>query len=274
MIIPHLDDVGCCRGSITAFDQLTRSGLVTSGSVMVPSPLFGEVVRLVESRPDLDTGVHLTLTSESASFRWGPVSQGSHTAELTEAAGFFWPTTEAVRLQAGSRAVEAELRAQVETALGAGIPVSHLDHHMGAAVAPEFVEVTARLAREYRLPMLLPADVGGYYADLHVGEADPALLGALRRQLAGEGLLIADDFRIGYVHQSEPCREVYERLILDAGPGVTFLSLHCSAPGDVEMVHPASAPWRIAEYKLFGDPEFAGWVNRQGIEIRDTRSSR
>lgn len=271
VIISHLDDIGCSAGSIVAFDELTRLGSVTSGSIIVPSALFGEVVALNRRRPGLDLGVHLTLTSESQSFRWGPVSEGPHTSELTEPAGWLWPSTSQVRRHASPEAVEIELRAQVQVALDSGIDITHFDHHMGAAAAPEFVEVTVRLAAELGIPALVPADVAGYFADLDIGEADPAPVVEARRELAGLGLSVADMFVIGYNHQDEPCREVYQRLIANVQAGTTFLSLHCSAPGDIETVHPESAAWRIAEYELFGDRRFREWIASQGVELAGIR---
>jgi hypothetical protein len=51
--------------------------------------------------------------------------------------------------------VEAELRAQIDLAYRAGIDVTHLDAHMGAALSPEFCKIYIRLGLEYRLPILL-----------------------------------------------------------------------------------------------------------------------
>lgn len=265
-VIPHLDDVGCARGSITAFDELTTRGLVTSGSVIVPTPHFPDVVELVARRPELDVGVHLALTSESVSHRWSAITGG---AGLRDADGFMWAKTARVRAEASLRAVAAELRAQVDTALAAGLAVSHLDHHMGAALAPEYLEVTVGLAVEYGIPVLLPGDLGTYYADVGIDAAAPGVAG-IRADLARKGLLVADHFSMGYNDRHRPCREVYEERITGAQPGVTFLSLHCSAPGDIAEVHPDSADWRVAEYELFGDPDFSAWVGRQAVAIRST----
>ena len=267
-VIPHLDDVGCAGGSITAFDEVTRVGLVTSGSVIVPSPLFGEVAALVARRPDLDVGVHLVLTSESATSRWGPLTGEPG---LTDADGCMWQTIAEARRNAPVESVERELRAQIEVARAAGIAVTHLDHHMGVAAAPEYVEATADLAIEYGLPMLLPADIDRYYRDLRLRDAvaGPAL--EARSRLERHGLVLSDRFAIGYNRQDEKCRAVYQRLIAEAEEGVTYLSLHCSAPGDIEEVHPRSAAWRVAEYELFRNPEFVEWVARSDVEVRGIR---
>ena len=223
---------------------------------------------LVARRPDLDVGVHLVLTSESASFRWGPLTDAG---DLNDAEGFLWRSIGEARKMVSAESAERELRAQIEVALAAGIPVSHLDHHMGVAVAPEFVEGTASLAIEYQIPMLLPLDTRGYYDVLGVGAADVTPAERARRRLAERGLVLGEAFAIGYIHQDEDCRAVYERLITQAGEGVTYRSLHCSAPGDIEAVHPGSAAWRIAEYELFGDGEFAEWVAESRVAVTSTR---
>ena len=62
-----------------------------------------------------------------------------------------------VRARAAPEAVEAELRAQVEAALAAGIDVTHLDDHMGTVLAPEFVGVYLRIAADFRLPPVVCA---------------------------------------------------------------------------------------------------------------------
>jgi hypothetical protein len=55
---------------------------------------------------------------------------------------------------------------------------------------------------------------------------------------------------------------------------VTFLSLHCSTPGEVERLHPNDAGWRIAEYELFDAPGFIEWVRTQGVHLIGFRAIR
>ena len=57
-----------------------------------------------------------------------------------------------VRARAAPEAGEAELRSQVDAALAAGIDVTHLDDHMGTALAPKFVAAYLRMAADYHLP--------------------------------------------------------------------------------------------------------------------------
>ena len=198
VVVPHVDDVAGSRGANAAMFELAASGAVTCGSVIVPGPWFPEVA----AHPDvgsLDLGIHLTLTSESAAFRWRPLSTVDRASGLLDPAGYLWPTVPEVRAHASPDAVAAELRAQIDAALAAGIDVTHLDSHMGAALAPEFVDATVQIAREYRLPLLFPADLAGYFAVLKMGEVDRA---GVERARDPE-VAVGDAFVMPLIHQGE-----------------------------------------------------------------------
>ncbi|TCA09231.1 MULTISPECIES: ChbG/HpnK family deacetylase [Rhizobium] len=139
-VVVHEDDVGVSHGANTAFLELTRLGLCTAGSVMVPCPWFPEIAAIARDNPelDLDLGVHLTLNSDMKPYRWRPVT-GVSDKGLTDPDGYFWAEVTDVRSNADPAAVERELRAQIDAALAAGIDVTHLDCHMGTAMMPEFV---------------------------------------------------------------------------------------------------------------------------------------
>jgi predicted glycoside hydrolase/deacetylase ChbG (UPF0249 family) len=196
ILIPHIDDVGCAHGSVTSMFELGAGGAITCGSVMVPPSWFPEVVAMQRSA-NLDLGIHLTLTSESAAFRWRPISTADPALGLVDGDGFMWSTVPQLRRHADPKAVEAEMRAQIETALASGIDVTHLDHHMGAALAPEFVDATVRIARDYRLPLLFPADLASYLGVLNMGDIEVSVLESARSEADAAGLAIADTFLMG-----------------------------------------------------------------------------
>src|SRR5512138_455136 len=132
----HADDVGMCHGANAAFAELSRLGTITCGAVMVPCPWFLEAAELAARNSQLDLGVHLTLTSEWASYRWAPISTVSRRSGLIDGSGYFWRRLPMLGPKVVPEAAEAEMRAQIERALAAGIDVTHLDTHMGAALLP------------------------------------------------------------------------------------------------------------------------------------------
>jgi hypothetical protein len=151
--IVHCDDIGMCHAAnVGAFEALDR-GPATCGSVMVPCPWFREAAALARARPGVDLGVHLTLTSEWQGYRWGPVAGASAVASLLDDEGHLRRTAQEVARRGRPEEAELEMRAQIDRALDAGIDVTHLDAHMGAALQPPFIDIYARLAIEYRLPL-------------------------------------------------------------------------------------------------------------------------
>ncbi|MGH6884934.1 MAG: polysaccharide deacetylase family protein [Geminicoccales bacterium] len=274
MLIPHVDDLGVSHGANQAFIELAGQGFVTCGSVMPPCSWFPEMVAMARERPALDVGVHLTLTSESRACRWRPISTASRTSGLLDDDGYMWPDVPSLRQHADRAAVDAELRAQIEAALGAGLDVTHLDTHMGAAAAPEFMAIYVALGNQYRLPVLLNRDSASYDSVLALGPVDRRFHEEMIAGLDGIGMPLIDRFAMGLAMRHLSCAEAYRHVVEHAAPGITFVSLHCNAPGDIEDIHPNDADWRIAEYRLFQDPDFLSWVAAQDVQLAGFREIR
>jgi predicted glycoside hydrolase/deacetylase ChbG (UPF0249 family) len=152
------DDIGAVAaigdGTIEAF----RNGIMRSANLIIPGPWLPQAIRQLKANPGLDTGVHLTLTSEWDSVKWRPLTP---MPSLVDANGFLPPHTRDVAAPSVNlKEVEAELRAQIETARRLLPRVSWLSSHMGAAVASDPLrELTLRLSRDYRMPM--QGDIAG-----------------------------------------------------------------------------------------------------------------
>jgi hypothetical protein len=274
VLIPHVDDLGVSHGANRAFVELFGLGFVTCGSVMPPCAWFPEMALMAKERSALDVGVHLTLTSESRACRWRPISTVSPASGLLDGDGYMWPDVPSLRRHADAAAVETELRAQIEAAQGAGLDVTHLDTHMGAAAAPELAAIYAALGREYRLPVLLTRDSASYDSVLPMGPVERGFYDGLIAELEGEGVPLVDRFAMGLAMRHLSCDEAFRQMVRHAGPGITFLSLHCNAPGDIEAMHPNDAAWRIAEYELLQKPDFLAWVAAQDVRLAGFREIR
>ena len=217
VLIPHVDDLGVSHGANVALVELAGLGFVTCGSVMPPCAWFPEMVLLAKERPALDVGVHLTLTSESRACRWRPISTASPASGLLDGDGYMWPDVPSLRHHADRGAVETELRAQIEAALGAGLDVTHLDTHMGAAAAPEFAAIYVALGREYRLPVLLARDSASYDSVLAMGPVDRGLYADLIAELDAERAPLIDRFAMGLAMRHLSCADAYRDMVRHAG---------------------------------------------------------
>lgn len=258
-VILHVDDLGMCHGSNRAFLDLAQRGLVSCGSVMVPCPWFREIAEAGAADPTLDMGVHLTLTSEWARYRWAPISTASKASGLIDDDGYFWRDLAALRRHLVPEAAAVELRAQVERAIAAGLRPTHLDAHMAAAMLPELLDTHVGLAREHGLVAVLPRSIG--FAP------DPPAYDRAVTALQAAGLALPDHFRGTLPVPASEAPQAYRRMIETLPGGVTHVALHCTAPGEIEAIDPAHAVWRTQEYGLLETGRIGDWCRAAGVTL-------
>jgi predicted glycoside hydrolase/deacetylase ChbG (UPF0249 family) len=132
-LIVTADDVGLHRGMTAGAIRAHREGIVTACSVVANGTAFYDAVERLRDVPSLEVGVHLTLVEERS---------------LT---GMRFPTSYVgfVRGQMDRAAIEAELHAQIERVLAAGLRVTHLNGHQHVHMWPHVFAMVSKLADEY-----------------------------------------------------------------------------------------------------------------------------
>lgn len=264
-LVIHHDDLGGSHSANLAFTELVDLGRVTCGSVMVPAPWFPEMVEIAHQRPDLDIGVHLTLTSEFSRYRWRPLTGGT---SLVDPLGFFWPDLALART-ADVQEVYLELKAQVDNAIMAGIDVTHLDSHMGTVWQPEFVDIYLQLGEEYRLPIVITRDV-------QMLSAPHDDLDRVFSQLQARGNPEFRKFLTTSFGNASPTAQDYREIFADAIDGLNWCGFHFAKSADIEGVT-SDASTRIAEYEVFrsGEKVFPDDCELVGMRtFRDAMRSR
>jgi len=153
LLIVNADDFGMCEEVNSAIIAALRGGIITSTSVMVPCAGFRSAVDFAAAHREMDIGIHLTLTSEWAAYRWQPVLGAARVPSLVNSDGCFWSTPADVFAHARLKEIEAELRAQIETTLSAGVDITHLDSHMFVlqSARSDYYRLYLKLARDYRM---------------------------------------------------------------------------------------------------------------------------
>jgi len=251
-VILHVDDLAMCHGANRAFLELAAVGAVTCGSVMVPCPWFREIAEAAAADPALDLGVHLTLTSEWQHYRWRPLSTTSRASGLIDEDGYLWRDTASFRAHLVPEAAEAELRAQIDLALAAGIKPSHIDAHMAAAMLPELIELHVQLALDYGVVPVLPRAIR--WAPERASYAEAVA------RLDAAGLPVIDHFRGTLPVEADVVEQRYRETIEGLSPGITLFALHATALGEIETIAPAHAGWRTREYALFASGAVGEWL--------------
>lgn len=256
-LILHVDDLAMCHGANRAYLELAAAGLVTCGSVMVPCPWFREIAEAAAADPALDLGVHLTLTSEWAHYRWRPLSAASRASGLIDEDGYFWRDVASLRAHLVPEAAEAELRAQLDRAIAGGISPTHIDAHMAAAMLPEMIELHIRLAEDYAVAPVLPRAIR--WAPERASYAE-AIAG-----LDTGGRPVIDHFRGTLPVAPEETARRYREAIQSLPPGLAHFALHATMPGEIEAIAPEHAGWRTREFALLRSGAVAEWCDELGI---------
>ena len=158
LLILHADDLGVAHSVNSASLDALSKGLISSASIMMPTPWVTEVAAYARAHPEADLGLHLTLTSEWETYRWGTVESSEKVRSLYDSAGSgtLPRDVDPVAKRAKLDEVEREIRAQVQRALALGIRPTHLDSHMGSLFAtPALLSTYMKVAHDYRLPFLI-----------------------------------------------------------------------------------------------------------------------
>src|SRR5690606_25364991 len=129
VVIFHCDDAGMSHSSNLGAIESIEKGVVTSVSTMMPCGWVPEFAHWLQQHPEVDNGLHLTLTSEWKKYRWVPLAGAAQVPGLVDKEGCLWPGVFEVVANATADEVEAEIRAQVKRAEDLGIPITHLDSH-------------------------------------------------------------------------------------------------------------------------------------------------
>jgi chitin disaccharide deacetylase len=272
-LVIHADDVGMCHGANTAFVELSKRGTITSGSVMVPCPWFSEIASIAAADVSLDVGVHLTLNAEKDFYRWGPVSNATRASGLLDDDGHLWRDVTSVRRHAHPDAVEEEWRAQIDRALGFGIDVTHLDAHMGSALAPEWCERYVALGVEYRVPVLITKTLAGYGPNNHLSGVTETAFIPFVQAAAGAAMPVFDRVLETDFGRRSGAAVDYAALLGQAIDPLVFCAFHPTAPGEVEVIENTSHV-RTDEYELFSTAAWKSWLDAQSVSLIGMRTLR
>ena len=275
-LIIHADDVGMCHGANRAFVELSRHGTITSGSLMVPCPWFSEIADAAASDASLDCGIHLTLNSEMRYYRWGPVSRQGSSCGLTDAHGYLWPDVASLRRHAHPEAVETEWRAQIDTAIARGIDVTHLDAHMGSALAPEWCDRYLALGIDYGVPVLLTATLSAYGPNDHLQGADETPLRQTVATARSVGMPVFDAVLETDFSRPRDQAADYKAVLGRVDEDLVYCAFHPNAPagGEIEIIEPDTFHVRVDEYELFRSPQWRSWLTGGLFELITMRELR
>lgn len=286
VVILHIDDGGMSYDSnIGVMDALTK-GVANSVSVMMPCPWVPGMVSFLKKNPQVDAGLHLTLTSEWQDYRWVPLAGKPKVPGLADSTGSMWAGVADVVKHASPDEVETEIRAQVERALAMGFRPTHLDSHMGTLFAsPAFIERYVKLGLEYKIPVMFPSGHNTLIAEqMRSTAADMQMARAVGKMLWQAGLPVLDDLHKESYNWQWPQdrkadaasiqKEKTQYYIRELGrlkPGITMVIMHCTHPTEVFRHISGSGITRHGDLLAMMDPALKAFIQKEGIILTTWR---
>ncbi len=247
LLILHADDLGAAHSIDAASLDALDKGAVSSASIMMPTPWVTEVAAYAKGHPNADLGLHLTLTSEWQTYRWGSVESKNMVPSLLDSIGTFPSEDAPVAATAKPLEVEREIRAQIVRALALGIHPTHVDSHMGSLFTTRELAATyVKVAREYHLPFLAV-------------RGNPP--GAPQATLLPNDVVLDAVIIAGPQIPRDQWKAFYLNAIANLQPGLTEMIVHLGRD-DAELQavtvnhEPYGSAWRQRDYDVVTSPEF------------------
>ncbi|HET6862111.1 MAG TPA: polysaccharide deacetylase family protein [Pyrinomonadaceae bacterium] len=260
LLIVHADDLGMAHSINDATVKAFATGLVNSGSIMIPCSWVPEIAEYARKNPQADLGLHLTLTSEWKQYRWGPLSDKTRVPSLVDSNGYLFPTESEASARAKVEEVEFEIRAQIEQAKKLGIIATHLDSHMGTLYqSKELFETFLKVARDNKLPVRMSKE---WFSRM------PFL----------PSLLKPEDVILDHIITIEPditadgWAKFYADALKQLQPGVTEFVIHIAHDDEemqgVSFEHPNwGAAWRQRDFDFFTSDAFRKLLDDNQIKL-------
>ncbi len=241
-LITRGDDAGLLPCANRAIFDAVKAGMLKNISFLTPAPAFEQAATCFAAVSDLCFGVHITLTAEWRSLRWGPVAPHEQVPTLVDDEGLFAAgVVDLYQRGIDPDEVEIEVRAQLAKARAAGLNIRYFDDHMAFGSLPGMRQRLERIAeqdeliftRQYvkRLPV---------FDDLNYLDGPECLLAVLQRADPDTYLLAG--------HPMYPDPEAMSLCTCNNQPG-------------------AVARRRDEQRKMFMDPRVIGYIKDHDISV-------
>ncbi|MFP6617094.1 MAG: polysaccharide deacetylase family protein, partial [Candidatus Hydrogenedentota bacterium] len=266
-VILHVDDAGMSHDSNVGTWRAIEEGAANSVSIMMPCPWVPEFAKWVRENPEVDAGLHLTLTSEWDHLRWPPLAGKPVVPGLTDEQGCLWDNVPLVIENATPDEVEIEIRAQIERARNLGFEPTHLDSHMGTLFSHiPFMERYIKVGIEEQIPVMFPAGHNTFVGRNPSRRTEEFL--AFGKQIWDGGLPVLDDLHSSsYDWKMEDKVDKYVDVIRNLKPGVTMVIMHCTQTFENFDKISSSGTLRRGDLKAMLDPEIMRVIEEEGVVL-------
>ena len=261
VLIVNIDDVGMHPDYDKAAFELIDHKKAQTMSLMVPAPNFALSAKIAAAR-NLPVGLHLTLTNEWQEKQpWGAVLAQSEVPSLYNKQGYLWASTQEVVEHADINEIEKELRAQIDTALKAGLNVTHIDAHMLVLMQnAELANLFYNLANDYQLAAVYQ----GFWFN-------PSKQKSITSKLQQSGYLVPDVYYMQYnpdERRADPAvaERKYRNMVKTLQHGINHLAIHPSYNTPSAAAAMQDMVLRESDFAIWQADKIHQLINQEGVK--------
>ncbi len=272
-LIINADDFGLASGVNRAVRKAHTEGILTSATLMANAPEAEEAVKIAAELPGLGVGIHINLLENK------PLCSVPAVDRLTGEDGNFACSAGKIAMMSvfspkAKKAMEAEMRSQIEWLLDMGIHPTHLDSHKHLHCFPPIFSIVEKLAYEYHIPALrlvrepVRFSRNGYPPTSSKDRRRAFIL----RMLSGFNLmrgrrLFKTRGLIGINHTGKVNTAFLHSLISDPPDGVYELMTHPGFTDGLEAGRTRLLEQRKIELDALCDDNIKQEINKAGIKL-------
>ena len=259
LLLIHADDLGLSKSvNETSLESLLNN-TVSSASVIMNAKKVQEIADFSNNNPEIDLGVHLTVTSEWKIHKWGGILPKNDIQSLLNSQNnFYWNKRKFTKYQKLDQLYN-ELQAQVDLAISMGMNVSHIDSHEGALFFdPDVFKTYLKIAEDNNLLAFVPIQ-----ASVHFNDNFPKPKNAI----------IFDQFFMAEAGiKIDEMEEYYLNILDKLEPGLSQIIVHFGKDNDnmkkitVDKIDYGSK-WRETDYKVFNSEKFLSSLKKNNIKV-------
>jgi predicted glycoside hydrolase/deacetylase ChbG (UPF0249 family) len=259
LLLIHADDLGLSKSvNETSLESLLNN-TVSSASVIMNAKKVQEIADFSNKNPEIDLGVHLTVTSEWKIHKWGGILPKNDIQSLLNSQNnFYWNKRKFTKYQRLDQLYN-ELQAQVDLAISMGMNVSHIDSHEGALFFdPDVFKTYLKIAEDNNLLAFVPIQ-----ASVHFNDNFPKPKNAI----------IFDQFFMAEAGiKIDEMEEYYLNILDKLEPGLSQIIVHFGKDNDnmkkitVDKIDYGSK-WRETDYKVFNSEKFLSSLKKNNIRV-------
>jgi predicted glycoside hydrolase/deacetylase ChbG (UPF0249 family) len=240
-LLINADDFGFTSDVNAGIVCAHREGILRSTTIMATGDAFEDAVRLAHATPSLDVGCHLVLVQGRSLLTGRPFPYG--------------PQGLIPVLLKRQIDVEAELRAQLERLIGAGIRPTHLDTHKHTHLVPGVFRIVLRLAQDFGVPYV------------RVGLEMPLARSYYVRAARAHGVRTTDHF-LGFGLTGSLTEQTLAALLRRLPGGVSELMCHPGYLGpELKRAQTRLKESRLRELEALTSPRIRALIAEFGIEL-------